>query len=496
MSLSRDTFTGYSTTKFLMIYFIGGLLLLLIAFVCYTTWIVNGLKKDRLAQIRPLANIAAKIPTVKDAELSSKLNKYFKGLQATSRLSFIITDIKGNIIKVRGVDKTIENKIDSESPIALTKKEQRKIDKTLTRMKSRYQAIPLEFVTENRQIFGYLYHGDAAPDALDKMPYVFTDLNNRPMKWQVWDKLVTREKATPEQIAQAKALIRAASKSDSYEPLQVNPQSHKGYFYYDISPQYDLLLMPFFQITIIAGFLAAGLLFYRRIKANEQAAIWYGLAKETAHQLGTPISALMGWLDVLHSRIDMKDDENRQIVEDMQNDLERLREVTARFGEIGSIPQKGSVDLNMVIRDAVDYFGRRLPYYSRRVEILPELSSIPYISGNNVLLQWVFENLIKNSLDAMDKNKGIIEISSDYLPKKDEVVITYKDNGKGITKQERKKVFQPGYTTKKHGWGLGLTLIKRIVEDYHEGKIKLKKTGAEGTTFELTFKAEKDIVDD
>lgn len=493
MSLKRrNIFTRYGTTKFLMIYFIGGLLFLLTAFVCYTSWVVDDLKESRLAQIRPLASIAAEIPSVKDAELTSKLNKYFKSLQATSRLSFIITDTEGNIVKVRGVDKTIENKVDSDSSLSLSEEEQRKIDKTLSRMKNQHQAIPLEYVTENRQIFGYLYHGDAAPDAIDKMPYVFTDLNNEPIKWQVWNEPIIREEATSKQLAQARALIRDASKSDSYVSLQINPQSHSGYFYYDIVPQYNLLLMPFFQITIIAGFLAAGLWAYRRIKANEQAAIWYGLAKETAHQLGTPISALMGWLEVLHGRIDMKKDENRQIFEEMQDDLERLREVTARFGEIGSMPKKGSIDLNIIIRSAVEYFERRIPYQSKQIEIITNLNSTPYISGNNVLLQWVFENLIKNSLDAIDKDKGIIEISSDYSHRKDEVVVTYEDNGRGISRKERNKIFQPGYTTKKHGWGLGLTLIKRIVEDYHEGKVRLKNTSSEGTTFEIIFRAETD----
>lgn len=490
MALKRGDIFANSTTKFLMIYFAGGLLLLLIAFVCYTFWLVNNLKKNHLAQIRPLANIAAEIPAVKDAELSSKLNKYFKGLQATSRLSFIITNPEGKIVKVRGVDKKIEDKLDSDSPVSLTKEEQEKLDNALERMKSQYQPIPLKYVTENRQIFGYLYHGDAAPDAIDKVPYVFTNLDNEPIKWQVWDEPVTRKEATPKQIAKAKALIRDASKSESYAPLQINPQSHKGYFYYDITPQYNLLLMPFFQITIIAGFIVIGLLAYHRIKANEQAAIWYGLARETAHQLGTPISALMGWVEVLHSRLDMKKEENQQIFEEMQDDLERLREVTARFGEIGSMPKKGPIDLNMVIRCAVEYFEKRLPYQSRRIEIVTDLGSIPYILGNNVLLQWVFENLIKNSLDAIDKDKGIIEISSDSYHKRDEVLVTYKDNGKGIPKKERNRIFQPGYTTKKHGWGLGLTLIKRIIEDYHEGKIKLKKTSSEGTTFEIIFKAE------
>lgn len=487
----KNIFSGYSTTKFLMIYFIGGLLLLLIAFVYYTTWFVRELRESRLDQIRPLANIAAEIPTVKDAELSSKLNKYFKSLRATSQLSFIITDTTGKIVKARGVDETIEAKIDSDPPISFTEKEQRRLNNILNRMRSRYQAIPLEFITENRQIFGYLYHGDAAPDAVGKMPYVFADLNHEPVKWQGWEQPITREEATPNQIAQAKALIKDASKSDSFMPLQINPQYHKGYFYYDLAPQYNLLLMPFFQIMIIAAFVATGLLVYRRMKANEQTAIWYGLAKETAHQLGTPISALMGWLEVLQNRVDMEKDGNSEIFDEMQDDLERLREVTARFGEIGSIPKKCPIDLNLIIREAVEYFEKRLPYQSKKISIDTNFSHTSYISGNNVLLQWVFENLIKNSLDALDKDEGHFEIISDYSPKKDEVIVTYKDNGKGISRKEKNKIFQPGYTTKKHGWGLGLTLIKRIIEDYHEGRIRLKNTSAEGTIFELTFKAEE-----
>jgi len=496
MSIGIDILKGYSTSRFLLIYFTGGLFFLLITFVGYTTWVVNDLRENRLAQIRPLANIAAEIPAVKDADLTIKLNKYFKSLRETSKLSFIITDKDGNIIKVRGVSKSIEDKIDSDLPTRLTEKERKKIKNALNRMKIKHQAIPLEYVTENRQILGYLYHGDTAPDAITKMPYVFTDLNNEPIKWQVWNEPITKDKATPEQIAQAKALIRNSSKSENFVPLQINPESHKGYFYYDIVPQYNLILMPFFQITIIGVFVTVGLLFYHRSKANEQAAIWYGLAKETAHQLGTPISALMGWLEVLHTRLDMEKEQNSQIFKEMQNDLERLRQVTARFGEIGSIPKKCSIDVNVVIGEAVNYFEKRLPYYSKQIDIDTKLQPIPYISGNNVLLQWVFENLIKNSLDAIDKEKGNIEIISNYSPKKKEVIITYKDNGKGISRKEKKRIFQPGYTTKKHGWGLGLTLIKRIIEDYHEGKIRVKTTNSQGATFEITFKTEKDCFDE
>jgi signal transduction histidine kinase len=238
-----------------------------------------------------------------------------------------------------------------------------------------------------------------------------------------------------------------------------------------------------------------GFLSYRRIKTVEQASIWGGLAKETAHQLGTPISSLMGWVE-LSMELDKQrgDNTTAEIYANMQSDLTRLQRITERFGKIGSYPQQAPVDINTVIGDAVAYFQKRLPNLSKQVELRVVDRELPEIVANADLLQWVFENLIRNSLDAIDQENGIIEIDPRFQPKERQIGILYKDNGQGIPRQNRNRIFQPGMTTKKHGWGLGLTLVKRIIEAYHHGQIRLIHTSSQGTTFEIVLPVE--IVED
>jgi signal transduction histidine kinase len=246
---------------------------------------------------------------------------------------------------------------------------------------------------------------------------------------------------------------------------------------------------------VFSTFLIGGFLSYRRIKMCEQTSIWGGLAKETAHQLGTPISSLMGWLEFSIEHNKQKADQTAaEIYENMRNDLVRLQGITERFGKIGSQPQKTLIDVNSVIADVVTYFQKRLPNRSKRVEIHAVTRSLPEIMANADLLQWVFENLIRNSLDAIDKETGLIEIiprlNEQSWPRGRQIVILYRDNGKGIARKDRHKIFQPGMTTKKHGWGLGLTLAKRIIEEYHHGQIRLVETSPRGTTFEITLPVE------
>ena len=273
--------------------------------------------------------------------------------------------------------------------------------------------------------------------------------------------------------------------------LQTNPGSLQGYLYHEVIPDYGIFIMPIVLVAVFSSILIVGFLSYRRIKTVEQASIWGGLAKETAHQLGTPISSLMGWIE-LSMELDKQRGDNRttEIYENMQSDITRLQRITERFGKIGSYPQQARIDINTVIADAVAYFQKRLPNLSKQVELRVIDRELPEIVANADLLQWVFENLIRNSLDAIDKENGIIEIEPQLHPKEHQIVILYKDNGQGIPRQDRNKIFRPGMTTKKHGWGLGLTLVKRIIEAYHHGQIRLIHTSPQGTTFEIVLPVE------
>ncbi|MBC8234969.1 HAMP domain-containing histidine kinase [bacterium] len=475
----------YKTTNFLLAYFIGGIFVLLLAFVYYTSRIVERLDESQKAQVPYLADLAAVIPSIKDIQLGMRLDKDFRKIWENSRLSFIITDKQnaGRIITVRGVDKDIEAKMGKVIP--LTDAENRKLSKALERMKRKAENIPIEY-GEDRVLLGYIYHGDVNADKIDMMPFVITDWEKKPVGWRIWGDYIRIEDANEGQIVQAHALVREASAKGRFSPIQINPEFRDGYFYYDVATHYDLMLMPYIQIASITIFLLIGMLVYQKSKANEQAAIWGGLARETAHQLGTPISSLMGWLEVLENKNSNKD--MTDIYAEMQGDLDRLRKVTSRFGKVGTKPKRGLVNIVYIIHEVILYFQKRIP---SKVEIIFQQREMPEVVANEDLLQWVFENLMKNSLDALNKKRGIIRIDTSFDPKKNQVVITYKDNGKGILKKDRKKIFAPGYTTKKHGWGLGLTLVKRIIEDYHDGKIRLVETSPAGTTFEIRLPVEK-----
>ncbi len=203
--------------------------------------------------------------------------------------------------------------------------------------------------------------------------------------------------------------------------------------------------------------------------------MWAGMAKETAHQLGTPTSSLLGWIDVL--KMKMKDDD---LLNEMSKDVNRLQTITDRFSKVGSKPEMKEVKLNDVIISSIEYLKRRT---SKKVEFKLDLQDDVMIRISPVLFEWTLENVCKNAIDASG-GEGIIEISMNKG--KENVIVDIKDNGKGISKSRFKTVFEPGYTTKKRGWGLGLSLTKRIIEQYHKGRIFVKESEpGKGTTFRI-----------
>ena len=482
----RTVPTGYAASNFLLTCFIVGLLILSLAFVYYTRLLLQHIEVFE-KQVKPLAELEALLPSINDIQLQSQLSQIIKEeLLTESRLSFIITNSEdGQVEFAKNInDKTIENKIYNTIPLSIDEKDT--LDAILNRMK-RNPPIPL------RDFFidGYIYHGVADATAIDQLPFVIADLDHNPRQWKIWDQLLTPETATPEQTERAKRFVRNSQAMERYVPLSTNPGTLQGYLYYEVTPDYGIFVMPIVLVVVFSTVLIFGFLSYRRIKTVEQASIWGGLAKETAHQLGTPISSLMGWVE-LSIELDKqrRDNTTAEIYANMQSDLARLQRITERFGKIGSYPQQTRIDINAVIGEAVAYFQKRLPNLSKQVELRVVDRELPEIVANPDLLQWVFENLIRNSLDAIDKENGIIEIDPRLHPKEHQIVILYKDNGQGIPRENRNKIFRPGITTKKHGWGLGLTLVKRIIEAYHHGQIRLIHTSSEGTTFEIVLPVE------
>ncbi|WP_423838874.1 sensor histidine kinase [Thermaurantimonas aggregans] len=210
----------------------------------------------------------------------------------------------------------------------------------------------------------------------------------------------------------------------------------------------------------------------------EQDRVWTGLAKETAHQIGTPLSSLLGWLEILKMG-----EHDPQMVEEMQKDLDRLQKITGRFSKIGSQPTLEQGDLRTVIKNSTEYLNTRIP---RRVQIILQLPDDPIVLRfNSLLMEWVLENLIRNALDAIE-GEGTITIKLSKSDKR--VELTVADTGRGIPRHLHKAIFRPGYTTKSRGWGLGLSLARRIITDYHGGKIFVAHSEpGKGTTFKVVL---------
>lgn len=249
----------------------------------------------------------------------------------------------------------------------------------------------------------------------------------------------------------------------------------------------QLRYYPFIQIVIATLFIILGYIGFRSIKKSEQSNIWVGMAKETAHQFGTPISSLMGWLEML--KLHYKEpDKVLDVAEEITDDVEKLNKITYRFSKIGSKPQMKNKIVFEELKKVIDYFERRLPQTGKIVDLTIDGDKNVCAKMNPELFEWVIENLIKNALDAIENKSGWIKI---YITKRKKYVeIEISDSGKGIDLKRRKDVFRPGYSTKRRGWGLGLSLANRIIEEYHGGKIFVKSSvHGEGTTFMIMLKS-------
>lgn len=241
----------------------------------------------------------------------------------------------------------------------------------------------------------------------------------------------------------------------------------------------QLAYYPYVQLAVVLLFFVICFVAILNSKRAEQNRVWVGLSKETAHQLGTPISSLMAWVEVLKEKY--PDDE---LLPDMGHDVERLQRVAERFSKIGSNPEHTTEDVVSVIESAVEYVKRRSP---SKVEYVVDFPKRPILVRMNApLVEWVIENLCKNAIDAMGGN-GVITVS--VLHDEMNAYIEVSDTGKGISKSNRKMIFEPGFTTKSRGWGLGLSLAKRIMEEYHKGRIYVKKSAPnKGTTFRMELR--------
>ena len=270
-------------------------------------------------------------------------------------------------------------------------------------------------------------------------------------------------------------------------PLRyTNPQTNEiiliGYLHYGDSSQIEKLKwLPFIEIGAITLFILLGFISFSIIRNSEKRNIWVGMARETAHQLGTPISSLMGWLEWMKN----KPNDQEKIIDDISLDLERLQQVSDRFSKMGSETKIEEVHLSNIVDNIVLYFNRRIPSMGKSIIIENQLESDLKIRANGILISWAIENVVKNAIDALD-NEGIISLKSKF--EKKSIIIVIEDSGKGISRKNWKNIFRPGFSTKEQGWGLGLSLTSRIINEIHGGSIYVSQSKpGQGSIIEISL---------
>ena len=268
------------------------------------------------------------------------------------------------------------------------------------------------------------------------------------------------------------------------QPIEITiDENIKHHLYYGNSTMLNKLeYYPYIQWGIILAFFAIIFFVFASAKRSEQNRVWVGLSKETAHQLGTPISSLLAWVEILK-----EEKVNPDLMTEMEKDVNRLRTIAERFSKIGSIPELSPISIDAILQNSLSYMRKRT---SNKVQITYQTKSEEpiIVALSQPLFEWVIENLCKNAIDAMEGEGHInVEVSQE----KEKVIIDVSDTGKGIPKSKFDAVFSPGFTTKKRGWGLGLSLVKRIIEEYHKGKIFVKHSEIDkGTTFRIILNKE------
>jgi signal transduction histidine kinase len=325
-------------------------------------------------------------------------------------------------------------------------------------------------------------------------PMIITDADNEPIQdYQSYSLNIDALKHIHSIDAQKRFLDREIRQMGSVYPPIIVPDENgevMAKFYYSHSKLVDLLrFFPLISVLIVFGVVIIAYLAFNAARNNEQSLVWVGMARETAHQLGTPISSLLAWMELLKLNKEYPD-----VIEDtaneIENDIDRLNTIATRFSKIGSQPDMKLINISEIIDDVCQYYERRLPHLAGKVTINKKYADNIYVNANDTLISWVFENLIKNAVEAMEGKKGYLYISSNNISK-NKIQILVKDTGKGMNAKLKYQIFEPGFTTKKRGWGIGLSLVKRIIEEYHHGKIYVKESNVgSGTTFAIELPIE------
>lgn len=471
----------------------------------YTKNLVNGIKNDEEKKVRLWAEAVQKkaglvkftndlfqklqIEERKKAELYALATKelsadafsvsefVLKVLQDNTTVPVILTDDEGTITASRNLDSTIEHNYEA-------------LRRELENMKALYDPVVIDVYKGKKN---FLYHKDSRLfsdikvvfDSLIKsfisdvainsaaVPVIYTD-SSRTSIIAVGN-IDSIKISSPENL---KTTIQAMELQNTPILIDLGDGS-KNYIFYEQSHLLtQLRYFPYVQFGVIGVFLLIAYVLFSTSRKAEQDQVWVGMSKETAHQLGTPLSSLMAWIEYLKSS--GTDD---MVVTEMNRDVMRLNMITERFSKIGSQPTLQDEDICLVVKNAMDYLKQRTSKNVNYILKIPDTEIHAQLSVP--LFEWVIENICKNAVDAMD-GKGEFKVTIIDIP--EGVAIDLADTGKGIPKSKHKSVFKPGYTTKKRGWGLGLSLCKRIIENYHDGKIFVLQSDEKGTTFRIVLK--------
>jgi two-component sensor histidine kinase len=441
-----------------------------------TSQLYAKIAKEERKKVQLWAEANKLLPQLPDDDAA--LGFVFAVIVDNETVPVILTDSKGKILLSRNLDPKRE-------------KDTLYLRSELAEMHRQHDSIPMEVGPGN---FHYLYYRDS--EVFTEIRLSFED-NERSFIKEVASNpasapAIYADSATGNIIAFGN-LDSVQVEKDSAAYLQkmlgvlkkegnridVNLGDKKNYIWYMESPQLkQLRYFPYIQFTVIGIFLLTAYFLFSTSRRAEQNHVWVGMAKETAHQLGTPLSSLIAWLEYLQLKgIDP------EITTEIGRDVKRLEMITERFSKIGSQPKLKAENLSDALAQAVDYIRARSP---KSVEYIVDTGNGILAPLNIPLFAWVIENLCRNAVDAMD-GRGSITVTVQEAPEK--VIIDITDTGKGIHRSKHKTIFEPGFTTKQRGWGLGLSLCKRIIENYHNGSIFVKRSEpGKGTTFRIELK--------
>ncbi len=477
----------------------------------YTNWLVRDLRDDNLRFLnynsKLLANaLSADLQSEayldeQRRHLSYNVNIYANALSADSpSMDFAFNQIIRNIsfpviITVReGGEQIIYAHRNVVMPDSLSEAElQAFLRQTITSMDNRNEAIPLNYLDQEIM---RIHFGRVEPREFEAIVENIVSAVNFPMiltkkttdgNVEIQDHTLDLDTSMAadeiDNILQM-SMRRMDLKNDPV-PVEFGNETIMLIHYEDSGLIQALRWFPFIEFGIMGGFILLGFTGFQFIRKAEHRGIWVGLSKETAHQLGTPLSSLMGWIELL--RQEENSQQTGQIVEEMDRDLQRLNQVAERFSKIGAGVKLESLSVKDLVEPVLGYVQRRIPQWGKSIKVEFDCPEDYLVLAHTELFGWAIENLLKNSVDAIKGDEGTIQVQ--VLRRSNWVQIRVSDNGEGIPLRDHKNIFRPGWSSKKRGWGLGLSLVERIIREYHQGDITVESAPGQGTSFEISLKS-------